>query len=354
MQEGTCVVQEILLGYNPIQDAGARELARLVVEPDSQLLTLDVAKTELSDEGGMAFVQALDRRGCTLQRIDISYNCISEDVSSKIKSKGALWINMGGGVYHPGPVTQAEQTKYDCDAKVYLTEGPLEKQARRKQAEAARKASLSSAAARKHIDEWRTIPPPVLARPETRHPPAPRTGTLQKDVTLGALYGGRLAKAYLGDIRAYPKAHYQRGPLTVQRDPYQQTMMPINGPLKYGEGLDFFEGRWRTWNRLRTNRGPGRRSASCCPGRGDGSKYEQDEQEGVEGGTHGPMAGQGLRNLRLLELCQNFLAGCPIFIISKMLAMWFDLRRVNTIHSLLPASLPSSAHGRDFVIRYIQ
>mmetsp|Transcript_11702 Transcript_11702/g.18364 ORF Transcript_11702/g.18364 Transcript_11702/m.18364 type:complete len:294 (+) Transcript_11702:741-1622(+) len=241
MQEGTCVVQEILLGYNPIQDAGARELARLVVEPDSQLLTLDVAKTELSDEGGMAFVQALDRRGCTLQRIDISYNCISEDVSSKIKSKGALWINMGGGVYHPGPVTQAEQTKYDCDAKVYLTEGPLEKQARRKQAEAARKASLSSAAARKHIDEWRTIPPPVLARPETRHPPAPRTGTLQKDVTLGALYGGRLAKAYLGDIRAYPKAHYQRGPLTVQRDPYQQTMMPINGPLKYGEGLDFLK-----------------------------------------------------------------------------------------------------------------
>ena len=132
-----------------------------------------------------------------------------------------------------------------CDARLYLTEGPLEGKARLEQAHQARRASQSSRAARKHVQTWRNMPapvPPSDGKAARRPASAAPTVTLQGVASLGALYGGRLAPAdaRAGGVAHYPRSHL-RGPLGAARDEYGITLVPERGAIKMGQGLDFLK-----------------------------------------------------------------------------------------------------------------
>jgi len=246
--EGSCL-EQLFLGFNPIGDDGARQLWDLVAGDSCALVhTLCLCKSEVTDIGAKLLLEASSAHASPLRRVDLSYNAIGQAVMGQFQKKKLQWVNLASAidVCAPSLPVPGDAQPGVCDARLYLTEGPLEGKARLEQAHQARRASQSSRAARKHVQTWRNMPAPAPPSKPTGHRQADAsaapTVTLQGAASLGPLYGGRLGPA---DVRAGGLAHYPRshlhGPLGAARDEYGITLVPQRGAIKMGHGLDFLK-----------------------------------------------------------------------------------------------------------------
>ena len=209
------------------------------------LHTLCVCKCDITDIGAKILLEASTSTTSPLRRIDLSYNAIGDGIMRQFQKKKLVWINLASAIDLAAPTMPQplEAQPGVCDARLFLTDGPLEENARLKQAEEARRTSQSSYAARKHVTTWRNMPAPIPpSKPAPRAATTAATVTLQRAATLGALYGGRLGPADLrvGGMAHYPRSHLH-GPLGAARDEYGITLVPVKGGIKMGQGLDFLK-----------------------------------------------------------------------------------------------------------------
>jgi len=246
LQNEKTQIEEMFLGYNPIGDDGARQLWDLVAGTGTvSLHTLCVCKCDITDIGAKILLEASTSTTSPLRRIDLSYNAIGDGIMRQFQKKKLVWINLASVIDLAAPTMPQplEAQPGVCDARLFLTDGPLEEKARLKQAEEARRTSQSSYAARKHVATWRNMPAPIPpSKPAPRAATTAATVTLQRAATLGALYGGRLGPADLhaGGMAHYPRSHLH-GPLGAARDEYGITLVPTKGGIKMGQGLDFLK-----------------------------------------------------------------------------------------------------------------
>ena len=223
-------LQQIFLGFNPLGDDGVRHLWELMAGQSCALVhTLCLCKCDVTDIGAKLLLEASSASESPLRRVDLSYNAIGQGVMSQVQKRKLQWVNLASAIDVCGPslAVQGDAQPGVSDARLFLTEGPLEGKARLEQAQEARRASQSSHAARKHVQTWRNMPAPVPpCKPPPRVASAAPTVTLQGAASLGPLYGGRLGPA---DVRAEGITHYPRshllGPLGAAR----------------GNGLDFLK-----------------------------------------------------------------------------------------------------------------
>ena len=245
-QSDSSALEQIFLGFNPVGDNGARQLWELVAGESCALVhTLCLCKCDITDIGAKLLLEASTASASPLRRIDLSYNAIGQGVMGQFQKRKLQWVNLASAINVAGPSlpVQGDAQVGVCDARLFLTEGPLEGKARMEQAHEARRASQSSRAARKHVQTWRNMPAPVPpCQPPLRAASAAPTVTLQGAASLGPLYGGRLGPADLraGGITHYPRSHLH-GPLGAARDEYGITLVPKQGAIKMGGGLDFLK-----------------------------------------------------------------------------------------------------------------
>ncbi|KAJ1484317.1 hypothetical protein T484DRAFT_1894507 [Baffinella frigidus] len=190
------VLEELWLGFNPLGDEAAVCLSTLALSNGGRALkSLDLCKTELSEDGAKLLLHHVQSDESAWARLDLSFNAISEQTMASF-----------------------------ARAKV--------------QAEEARKGSLSSSAAQRHVGIWRTMPPPIGKRapaPSARDP-AP-TDTLQRAAAMGPLYGGQLVAGPRGGFQHAGNMH------GMLRDEYGITVAAARGGIKHGDGLDFLRDR---------------------------------------------------------------------------------------------------------------
>ena len=105
--------------------------------------TLCLCKCQITDIGAKLILEASSSSLSPLRRVDLSYNTVSTGVMKSFQNKKILWVNLASAIdVSPAcmPVPGIAEPK-GCDARVYLTDGPLETKARERQAEEARRAS---------------------------------------------------------------------------------------------------------------------------------------------------------------------------------------------------------------------
>jgi len=88
-------LQEISLDSNRIDNRGAIDLAEnLALNPTTRLQILDLARNEISDEGGLILAQFLANSNVSIARLSLSSNRISEKATKTCESYAGLRIDV--------------------------------------------------------------------------------------------------------------------------------------------------------------------------------------------------------------------------------------------------------------------
>ena len=125
--EESCL-EELLLGFNPIGDDGVHRLWGLVAgSAAAQIHTLCLCKCDVTDVGAKLMLQAASAADSPLRRVDLSYNAISEPVMAHFQRRKLQWVNLASAidVAVPGGAGQGEPVLGVCDARLMLSDGPL-------------------------------------------------------------------------------------------------------------------------------------------------------------------------------------------------------------------------------------
>ena len=96
--EGSCL-EQLLLGFNPIGDDGARQLWELVAGGScAPVHTLCLCKSEVTDVGAKLLLEASSAAASPLRRVDLSYNAIGQAVMGQFQKKQLQWVNLASAI----------------------------------------------------------------------------------------------------------------------------------------------------------------------------------------------------------------------------------------------------------------